>query len=152
MALACIAMADAGIACWDTKYHYESWRPIQAIRGADLDGNPETESDQNWNSLLEAPPHPEYVSGHGAFSGAGAKIMELFFDASEGYAFSVTSSSLPSVTRYFESFDECAEEICRSRLYGGIHFRYSNDRGRQLGEQVAEFIFDSQLRPLNKDD
>jgi hypothetical protein len=87
LALASIAMADAGIACWDTKYTYESWRPIQAIHAADKDGNPGTEPDPTWDSLLEAPPHPEYVSGHGAFSGAGSMMLELYFDAKEGYSF-----------------------------------------------------------------
>ncbi len=149
LALANIAMADAGIACWDTKYYYESWRPIQAIQGADKDGNPSTELDTRWDSLLEAPPHPEYVSGHGAFSGAGGKIVELFFDAASGYSFSTTSSALPGVVRKFDSFADCVEEICDSRLYGGIHFRYSNDLGRKLGEQVAAFVFATQLQPLN---
>lgn len=149
LALANIAMADAGIACWDTKYFYESWRPIQAIQGADKDGNPSTERDTRWDSLLEAPPHPEYVSGHGAFSGAGGKIVELFFDAASGYSFSTTSSALPGVERRFASFAACVAEICDSRLYGGIHFRYSNDLGRELGEQVAAFVFASQLQPLN---
>lgn len=152
LALISIAMADAGIACWDTKYFYESWRPIQAIHAADQDGNPDTKSDSSWDSLLESPPHPEYVSGHGSFSGAGGKIMEFYFNAENGYSFYATSTSLPGVVRRFSSFSECVEEICLSRLYGGIHFRYSNDRGRQLGEQVAEFILDTQLRPLNKDD
>jgi hypothetical protein len=149
LALANIAMADAGIACWDTKYYYESWRPIQAIQGADKDGNPSTEHDTKWDSLLEAPPHPEYVSGHGAFSGAGGKVVELFFDAASGYSFSTTSSALPGVVRKFDSFAACVAEICDSRLYGGIHFRYSNDLGRELGEQVAAFVFASQLQPLN---
>jgi len=148
LALANIAMADAGIACWDTKYHYESWRPIQAIRAADQDGNPNTRLDPTWDSLLESPPHPEYVSGHAAFSGAGSMIMELYFDAQDGYSFSTTSSSLPGVVRHFDSFAKCTEEICLSRLYGGIHFRYSNDLGLMLGEQVARFVFESQLRPL----
>jgi len=148
LALASIAMADAGIACWDTKYTYESWRPIQAIHAADKDGNPNTQPDPTWDSLLEAPPHPEYVSGHGAFSGAGGKILELYFDEQEGYSFSTTSSALPGVIREFNSFAECVEEICDSRLYGGIHFRYSNDLGRDLGEQIAEYVFETKLRPL----
>lgn len=150
LALANIAMADAGIACWDTKYYYESWRPIQAIHAADQDGNPNTKLDPYWDSLLESPPHPEYVSGHAAFSGAGSKTLELYFNAQEGYSFSTTSSSLPGVTRQFDSFAACTDEICLSRLYGGIHFRYSNDLGRTLGEQTATFVFESQLRPLNK--
>ena len=148
LALINLAMADAGIACWDTKYHYEFWRPVHAVRAASNDGNPATIPDENWISLLEAPPHPEYASGHGAFSGAGAKVMELFFDAEDGYPFTTTSSALPGVVRRYASFAECADEICLSRVYGGIHFRFSNDLGRQLGEQIAEHVFANALRPL----
>lgn len=149
LALINLSMADAGIACWDTKYFYESWRPIQAIHQADQDGNPRTTADPTWTSLLEAPPHPEYTSGHGAFSGAGGRIMETFFEKSGPYSFSTTSSSLPGVKRSYSSISECTEEICYSRLYGGIHFQYSNLRGRDLGEQVADYVFSHFLKPIN---
>lgn len=148
LALLNLSMADAGIACWDTKYFYESWRPIQAIHQADQDGNPSTEVDPNWDSLLEAPPHPEYTSGHGAFSGAGGRIMEIFFEQEKPFTFSTSSSSLPGVARKYKSIAECTDEICDSRLYGGIHFQYSNLRGRDLGEQVANYINERLLLPL----
>jgi hypothetical protein len=45
LALLDLAMADAGIACWEAKYHYVSWRPITAIPLADTDGNPATSTD-----------------------------------------------------------------------------------------------------------
>lgn len=148
LALMNLSMADAGIACWDTKYFYESWRPIQAIHLADQDGNPHTKADPTWDSLLESPPHPEYTSGHGAFSGAGGRIMEIFFEQIKPYSFSTTSSSLPGVVRQYSSISECTDEICFSRLYGGIHFQYSNLRGRDLGEQVADFVYETLLLPL----
>ncbi|MBK1877024.1 vanadium-dependent haloperoxidase [Pelagicoccus mobilis] len=148
LALINLSMADAGIACWDTKYTYESWRPIQAIRLADKDENPETKPDPKWDSLLEAPPHPEYTSGHGAFSGAGGRIMELLFEKESPYPFSTTSSGLPGVVRSFSSFSECTDEICDSRLFGGIHFQYSNLLGRDLGTQIADYVFERTLLPL----
>ncbi len=146
LALINLAMVDAGIACWDAKYRYESWRPIQAIRGADKDGNAATEADPAWDSLLESPPHPEYVSGHASFSGAGARIMELFFDKGDGFPFETTSSSLRGTVRSYQNFSECSEEICMSRVYGGIHFRFSNERGRELGEKVAQHVWENALR------
>jgi len=148
LALVSLAMADAGIACWDAKYHYEFWRPVHAIRAADRDGNPVTEPDPDWISLLEAPPHPEYVSGHASFSGAGGRILELFLGAEDGYPFSTTSSSLPGVVRRFDSFGECVEEIGMSRLYGGIHYRFSNEAGAVLGEKIADVVYARVLRPL----
>ena len=72
-----LTLADVGIATWECKYHYEFWRPVQAIRQAGEDGNPATTPDPSWTSELESPPHPEYVSGHSAFSGAGARTLAL---------------------------------------------------------------------------
>ncbi len=146
LALVNAAMADAGIACWDVKYHYGFWRPIQAIRLADRDGNPATTADPEWDSLLEAPPHPCYVSGHAAFSGAGSRMLGHILGTDE-YTFTTTSSSLPGVERTYRSFSECTDEICMSRVYGGIHFRFSNDAGRVIGESVADVVHTAILRP-----
>lgn len=147
MALLNLAMVDAGIACWDTKYTYELWRPVHAVPAAESDGNPLTVADRDWQPLLETPPHPEYVSGHASFSGAGARIMELFFDAEDGFEFETTSSSLEGVVRRYKSFDECSEEIGMSRVYGGIHFRFSNEGGKKIGIQVADYVWANALQP-----
>ncbi|MCC5807723.1 MAG: phosphatase PAP2 family protein [Opitutales bacterium] len=146
LALVNAAMADAGIACWNAKYHYGFWRPIHAIRFADNDGNPATTADPEWDSLLEAPPHPCYVSGHAAFSGAGSRTLAHIL-GTDAYAFRTTSSSLPGVERAYRSFSECTDEICMSRVYGGIHFRFSNEAGRVLGEEVADAVHAALLRP-----
>lgn len=127
-ALLNLALADAAIAAWDCKYHYEFWRPQQAIGGG-------------WEPLLEAPPHPEYVSGHSTFGGAGAELLTRFFGTDE-VAFTTTSDSLPGVERRFGSFSACAKEMGESRLYGGIHFRFSNERGLELGRKVAGWVFE----------
>ena len=34
-----MAMADAYIAGWDSKYHHNFWRPVTAIRNGDVDGH-----------------------------------------------------------------------------------------------------------------
>ncbi|MFB8829781.1 Ig-like domain-containing protein [Azotobacter sp. CWF10] len=73
-----IALADTSIAAWDTKYTYGGWRPITAIRQADLDGNDATAADSNWSPLLNTPNHPDYVSGHSSFSGAAAEVLGKF--------------------------------------------------------------------------
>jgi hypothetical protein len=135
-----LALADAGVAAWDAKYHYEFWRPIQAIRRAGEDGNYATEPDPEWESELEAPPHPEYVSGHSAFSGAGARILARLF-ATDKISFATTSSSLPGVELPYDSLEACGEEIGMSRLYGGIHFRFSNEQGLILGRRVADWVY-----------
>ncbi len=139
-ALLNLAMADAGMASWDCKYHYEFWRPVHAIRMAAEDGNPATDPDADWNSYLEAPPHPEYVSGHSTFSGAGARMLALVF-GTDKREFTARNESYPDQPRSFSSFWECAEECGRSRIYGGIHYEFSNRVGLELGKRIADYVF-----------
>ncbi len=62
-ALLAMAMGDASIACWDTKYHYNFWRPVTAIRAGDLDGNRRTDPDPDWLPLIATPALPELRVG-----------------------------------------------------------------------------------------
>ncbi|MEX0324523.1 MAG: vanadium-dependent haloperoxidase, partial [Puniceicoccaceae bacterium] len=137
-----VALADAGLAAWDSKYHYEFWRPIQAIRQAGADGNPLTEPDEEWISLLESPPHPEYVSGHSAFSGAGAAALAALF-GSDTVHFVSHNPDYPDQDRHYTSLWACAEECGMSRIYGGIHFSFSNREGLKLGRRVAEYVVEN---------
>jgi hypothetical protein len=132
-----VALADAGIAAWDPKYAYGSWRPITAIRLADADSNEATTADPDWSPLLATPNHPDYVSGHAAFSAAAAEVLtDVFGDV----AFSATSVTLPGVTREFDSFADAAHEAGRSRVFAGIHFEYSNQDGIELGQAVGDWV------------
>jgi hypothetical protein len=133
-----IAMADVSIVTWEAKYHYNQWRPLTAIHEADQDGNNETHARSEWKPLLKTPPHPEYVSGHAAFSGAAARVMGNFFG--EGTEFRVSSETVPDVVRTYDSFDGCAKEIAESRVFGGIHFRFSGEAGLRMGCAVADSI------------
>ncbi len=129
-----VALADAAIASWNTKFAYSLWRPIDAIQQADLDGNAATTKDEAWLPLLITPPHPEYVSGHSTFSAAAATVLQASFG---DVAFSTSSFTLPGVTRNYTSFQQAVDEAGRSRIYGGIHFEFSNAGGKTLGAQVA---------------
>jgi hypothetical protein len=135
-----VALADASVATWDAKYTYGFWRPITAIRLADTDGNELTTADPDWSPLLTTPNHPEYVSGHAAFSGAAAEVLTDFFG---DRAFSATSVSLPGVTRDFDSFADAAVEAGRSRVFGGIHYQFSNQDGLAMGDAVADWVLDT---------
>ncbi len=135
-----LALADAGIAAWDAKYTYSFWRPETAIANAGDDGNPLTTPESGWTPFIIAPAHPEYVSGHSTFSGAAGAILTDYFG--ENFAFDATSEGLPGVTRSYTSFAEAAEEAGRSRIYGGIHYEFSNQAGLQLGDDVANFVLD----------
>ena len=76
MALTSVAGADAAIAVFDAKYHYDFWRPITAIRNGDTDDNPATERDASWQPIDNTPMHPEYPCAHCVVSGAVASAIE----------------------------------------------------------------------------
>lgn len=134
-----LALADTCITIWDTKYHYNFWRPVTAIRRADEDGNEATVADKSWEPLLRTPPHPEYVSGHSGISGAAAAIMEHFFGR-ENISFEASSDDVKDTRRRFTSFQACAEEIAQSRIYGGIHYPAAGREGLKMGRSIAEKV------------
>ena len=136
-----VALADAGIAAWDTKYTYSSWRPITAIQNGNAIGNSAITGDPNWQPLLLTPNHPEYVSGHSTYSAAAAEILNATFGTN--YAFSTGSQSLPGVVRSFANFDAAVTEAGESRIFGGIHFDFSNTAGQALGRQVGQWALQS---------
>ena len=141
-ALVNVAMADAGIACWDSKYRYVFWRPITAIRSGDLDGNPNTDVDTTFVPWLDffpagTPAHPEYPSGHSTVSGAAAFLLAEAFG--DNTSFTVTSDVRPG-TRSFSSFSAAVKEIADARVFGGIHWRNSCVRGNALGQALADYI------------
>ncbi len=142
-ALLNIALADAGIASWDAKYFYGLWRPITAIREADLDGNPATAPDPGWSPLLVTPPFPSYTSGHSTFSAAGAAVLSSAFGPET--AFATATDDLPGVVRSFGSFASAAAEAGRSRIYGGIHFEFDNRDGLAAGAAVGQYVTQTQL-------
>lgn len=132
-----IAMADASICCWETKYTFDRWRPVTAIREANTDGNDKTSADANWSSFLNTPAFPAYSSGHSTFSGVADSVLTGFFG--DNYAFTATSFELPGVTRKFTSFRQAAEEDGISRVYGGVHFISDNIQGLKAGRDVGNF-------------
>ena len=138
-ALMNVAAADARIACWDTKYAFNFWRPVTAIQRADEDGNPATDADPGWTPLIATPNFPEYVSAHTTVSSAMATVLRLLFDDDPGVAFTATSPTNPGFERHWTTFSEGVREVIDARVYSGIHFRSSDERGARLGRQVARF-------------
>lgn len=145
-ALLNLAMADAAICAWDAKYFFHNWRPVTAIRNGDTDGNPATAPDPTWSSFIITPPFPDYVSGHATFSGAAATVLAMFY-GTDDISFTTGSDFLPGVSRSFSKFSDAAAEAAVSRLYGGIHFRFSNDDGKQSGIKIGNWAFTHFLQP-----
>jgi hypothetical protein len=149
-ALLNVALADAGIASWDSKYAYAFWRPVTAIREADDDGNPRTAADALWEPLLMTPAFPEYASAHSQFSGAAAEVLRRVY-RSDDFAFSLASFSDPMVVRNYTSFSEAAMEAGQSRIFGGIHYPLSNLAGLKAGQKLARFVLSRTMRPTRAD-
>jgi hypothetical protein len=145
-ALLNVTMADAVIACWDSKYRYSFWRPITAIR----EGLTPADADPTWEPWLDffkpgTPAFPEYPSAHASISGSAAFVLASIFG--DNTSFTVTSESRPG-TRSFSSFSGAVSEIADARVFGGIHFRTSCDLGNTLGRNVANFVAMHAMRPL----
>ncbi len=135
------AMADGFIAGFNEKYTHRFWRPITAIAAAGTDGNPHTEPVAGWQPLLVTPPVPDYPSTHTVLGWSAAEVLiELFGDKQR---YSVTSLTLPGVTRQFRGFSQAAHENGASRLYAGIHFPHAIKEGRRQGRSIGQAVADA---------
>ena len=160
LALVNVAMADAGIAIWESKYHYVFWRPVTGIR--ESDGNPRTAPDPTYSPLGApasnlagpnfTPPFPAYPSGHAGFGGALFQILRDFYgtdripftfvsDELNGETLDNEGNARPLVPRSFSSLSEAEEENGQSRIYLGIHWMFDKTEGIAQGRRVADSVF-----------
>jgi hypothetical protein len=147
LALTDVALADATNAVWNAKNHYDRWRPISAIAGADTDGNPATVADPGWTPLLTTPPFQEYPAAHPGVSAAATTVLAAFYGEHAG--FTVTSNGAPGVERSFTGFGAAVRQVQDARVFGGIHFRFSTVTGARMGDCIAAYVLDRMMRPLN---
>jgi len=157
LALVNVAMADAGITAWDSKYVYDYWRPISGIRRAGEDNNPLTVADPTWTPLGApgdgpggtipdfTPPFPAYTSGHATFGAAVFKLLARFYGTDRMH-FALQSDEMPGVMRSYDRFSQAAAENGRSRIYLGIHWQFDNVMGQRHGRAVADYVFEHILQ------
>ena len=168
LALANIAMADATLICWESKYYYDIWRPVTGIREADTDGNPATVPDpsfsplgapaSNLNGPNFTPPFPAYPSGHASMGGALFQTLRRFY-GTDDIPFTFVSDEFNGVTRdnngnvrplrprSFATLSQAEEENGQSRIYLGIHWSFDKIEGIALGNRVANYVFDNVFLP-----
>jgi len=152
LALQDLSGADAAINCWNDKYHWDFWRPWNAIRRAAEDGNPATDPDPGWSPLVSAP-YPENPSGHLCLDGAYATILQKYFGDTIPGGFSITSVSTllaagEATVRSFGSFTQVLDEIVEARIWAGLHYRTADLQGRALGVNVANHAAANYLQPV----
>lgn len=148
-ALVNIAMADSYIAGWDSKFHYNFWRPYTAIRVADTDGNDNTQQDAAWEPLMGTPPIHDYPSTHSVLGNAAATVLAATL-GNKGFTMTSTSAEPAGTTRSFTSFTQAAVENADSRVLAGLHFRFSCDSGIKLGADIGEWVVNHQLKPRTR--
>ena len=173
-----VAMADAGIAIWESKYYYDFWRPVTGIREADPgtgpsglgDGNPNTIGDVNFSPLGAplsnttspvnmTPPFPAYPSGHAGFGAALFQTLRRIY-ATDEIPFTFVSDEFNGITkdnlgntrpllpRSFANLSQAEEENGQSRIYLGIHWAFDKTESIILGRKVGDYVFDNVFRPL----
>ena len=140
---------DTGMATAEAKLHYNFWRPVTAIRNADNDGNDATQRDPSWEPLISTPNHPEYPCAHCSFAGAFAEFMAAETGARPAAGVRVSSRSIPnSAVQALPTWDEWVREVSFSRTLGGVHYRFSNEAGEEIGRRVARMALQNVMRPL----
>ncbi len=175
LAIANVAMADTAMTAWESKFHYDLWRPVTGIRESDLgtgptgrgDGNPHTAGDPGWmplgapasnlNGPNFTPPFPTYPSGHASFGGALFQVLRRFYgtdrmpftfvsDEFNGTTHDNQGNLRPYRPRSFRTFSEAEAENGRSRIYLGIHWSFDASAGIGLGRQVGDYVFEHVFR------
>jgi hypothetical protein len=146
-ALTSIAGNDALVAVFDAKYQYNLWRPVTAIRNADIAQNPATPREQSWLPLGDTPMHPEYPCAHCITSAAISTVLRNIVGPEFG-EFSLTSPTAPGVTRKWSRLQDYSDEVANARIYAGFHYRFSTEVGKDMGKQIGELTVATQLRGL----
>src|SRR5262249_45964150 len=146
MALFATALADAYIAVFEAKYHYEFWRPMTAIRNGDIDGNSQTEMDMSWQPLDSTPMHPEYPCAHCILSGTARGVLEALAGKEPMPELWLTSPTAPGVTHRWSNLEDFTAEVANARVWAGFHYRNSTRVGTAMGGQVAQYVLSHGLQ------
>lgn len=145
LALLNMALNDASVAVFDSKYYYNFWRPETAIRAGDTDGNSKTDADAAFTPLITTPCFPSYPSNHGTASAAASEVLQRLYGSS-GHDITFSNAVVPGVILHYTAFKRIVEDVHDARVYGGIHFRFDQEAGASQGERIGEYIYKNRLR------
>jgi hypothetical protein len=143
-ALSSIAGIDAFVAVFDAKYAYNLWRPVTAIRNADITSNPATPRDASWLPLGVTPMHPEYPCAHCIVAAAVSTVLENVAGNEVG-EITLASPTAPGITRKWTRLQDYSDEVSNARVYAGFHYRFSTEVGKDMGKKIGELTVGTQL-------
>jgi len=143
-------LADAFISGFDAKFTYNFWRPWTAIQNAAAIGHPELQ-DTTWFSLIPTPAHPEYTANHAIQSGAITTVLEAFYGRTVPPV-TLTSPTTPSFSVTYTQPDDFRILFGTARIYGGLHYRNSIEKGWHQGKQIARNAIKHAYRQNDEDD
>jgi hypothetical protein len=143
-----MALGDALIAVFESKYFYRTWRPVTAIpRGAE-DGNPGTIAGP-FTPYIVTPCFPGYPSGHGAAAGSASTVLERAYGR-HGHSLIASHPNAPGVVIHYTDLKTIVEDVADARVFGGIHFRYDQVHAERLGKRVARYDDCHRLRRMGQ--
>ncbi len=146
-ALVNMNLYDLYLVSFESKYFYDSWRPVTAIRNGENDNNPLTAGDATWEPEMQTPPWPDYPSTHAAVGASGASIVEAVFGTAKVPFTMESVTALPEAkTRSYQDLNMAASHCALSRIMNGFHFRFATDMGLKQGRAVAEHTVKNFLR------
>jgi PAP2 superfamily len=146
-----MAISDAAISVFETKYFYNYWRPVTAIRAGDTDNNRKTDPDPNWLPLIPTPPFPSYPSGHASFGGGARAVLERLF-GEDGHSITLVNPAIPDVVLRYTSWEQITDDIDDARIYGGVHYRFDQEAAARQGRRIGLYILAHRLRPVREHD
>jgi hypothetical protein len=145
LALLNMATNDSLVASFWTKYHYNLWRPETAIFEGNLDGNARTDADPTYVPYILTPCFPSYPSNHGSAGNGAAEVLRRIYGEG-GHAIAMAVAAVPGVILNYTRFREITDDISDARIYGGIHFRFDQEAGADLGRDIGTFVYKHNLR------
>lgn len=133
-----MAIVDAHVSVFESKYHYRTWRPVTAIPRADEDGNDKTDAG-SFTPYIATPCFPGYPSAHGSAAGAAEITLQRAYGRF-GHSIVSTHPNVPGVEFVYSDLRDITANIADARVYGGIHFRYDQVAGERQGKAVGQYV------------
>jgi hypothetical protein len=155
LALIMMGINDSLIASFFNKYHYNLWRPETGIRNGESDDNGKTDGDTGFITFISTPCFPSYPSNHASGTNGGLEVMRRLFGAA-GHDITVTNTvpalgALPSktITQEYTQLQKIADDVDDARVFAGIHWRFDQVGGNDLGRAIATEVAKNHLRPIH---